>query len=226
MTPHDLVRERTVLSVVVGSRAFGLDVDGSDTDVRSVFLAPTASLWSLTKPPTHVDGPEPERFSWELERFCELALRTNPNLVEVLHSPLVQQTTPIGRELLAHRSAFLSRHAHGTYSGYVRRQFEKMASDARGDGVRWKRVMHLLRLLLSGESLLRTGVPMVDVGEHRDLLLAVRRGEVAFEDVERLRLRLHAQMDAALPDSPLPEQTDHSRVDAWLVDVRRRDLDA
>lgn len=226
MTPHDLVRERTVLSVVVGSRAFGLDVDGSDTDVRSVFLAPTASLWSLTKPPTHVDGPEPERFSWELERFCELALRTNPNLVEVLHSPLVLEAAPVGQELLALRSAFLSRQAHATYSGYVKRQFEKLASDARGDGVRWKRVMHLLRLLLSGESLLRTGVPMVDVGAHRELLLAVRRGEIAFTEVQQLRLRLHSQMDAALSDSPLPDQTDYARVDAWLVDVRRRDLEA
>lgn len=224
MTPHELVRDRTVLSVVVGSRAFGLDVEGSDTDVRSIFLAPTASLWSLTKPPTHVDGPEPQRFSWELERFCSLALRTNPNLIEVLHSPLVQSATTVGEELLGHRAAFLSLRAHSAYSGYVRRQFDKVAADDRRGVVRWKRVMHLLRLLLSGETLLRTGVPMVDVGEHRDLLLAVRRGEVPWTDVEALRLQLHAQLDLALRGSPLPEDTDAATVDAWLIDVRRRDL--
>lgn len=31
---HQLVEERTVYAAVVGSRAFGLDVDDSDTDVR------------------------------------------------------------------------------------------------------------------------------------------------------------------------------------------------
>ncbi len=84
-----LVREHTIYAAVVGSRAFGLDTDTSDTDTRGVYVAPTESFWSLAKPPTHVDGPEPEWFSWEVERFCELALKANPNLLEVLHSPLV-----------------------------------------------------------------------------------------------------------------------------------------
>ena len=55
-----LVREHTIYAAVVGSRAFGLDTDSSDTDTRGVYVAPTESFWSLAKPPTHVDGPEPE----------------------------------------------------------------------------------------------------------------------------------------------------------------------
>src|SRR5918994_4810321 len=53
-----LVLEHTIFAAVVGSRAFGLDTDASDTDTRGVYVAPTESFWSLGKPPTHVDGPE------------------------------------------------------------------------------------------------------------------------------------------------------------------------
>ncbi|MFD9878558.1 nucleotidyltransferase domain-containing protein, partial [[Kitasatospora] papulosa] len=104
-----LVREHTVYSCVMGSRAFGLATAGSDTDRRGVFLAPTPLFWGFTKPPSHVEGPAEEQFSWELERFCELALRANPNVLECLHSPLVERIDATGRELVALRSAFLSR---------------------------------------------------------------------------------------------------------------------
>ena len=219
-----LVRDRTCYSAVVGSRAFGLDVDGSDTDVRGVFVAPTAAFWSLVKPPAHVDGPG-EQFSWEVERFCELALKANPNLLEVLHSPQVLSCQPLGHELLALRPAFLSQLAYQTYSGYVLSQFGKLQADLRLRGEpRWKHVMHLLRLLLSARDLLATGRPQVDVGPHRDVLLAVRRGELPWEDVDRWRLQLHREVDEALARSPLPAAPDVEAVDDWLRSVRRRDL--
>ncbi|SBU94437.1 Predicted nucleotidyltransferase [Streptomyces sp. MnatMP-M77] len=98
-----LVRDHTVYACVMGSRAFGLATEESDTDRRGVFLAPTPLFWRFEKPPTHVEGPAPEQFSWELERFCELALRANPNVLECLHSPLVESVDDTGRELLALR---------------------------------------------------------------------------------------------------------------------------
>ncbi|WP_233508357.1 DNA polymerase beta superfamily protein [Spongiactinospora gelatinilytica] len=66
--------DHTVLSVVVGSRAYGLSTAESDTDRRGVFVAPASLFWRLDKPPTHVEGPLPEQFSWEVERLCALAL--------------------------------------------------------------------------------------------------------------------------------------------------------
>ena len=44
-----LVREHTIYAAVVGSRAFGLDTDASDTDTRGVYVAPTEAFWSLAK---------------------------------------------------------------------------------------------------------------------------------------------------------------------------------
>lgn len=218
-----LVREHTIYSAVVGSRAFGLAVAESDTDLRGVYAAPTEMFWSLVKPPSHVDGPAPEQFSWEVERFCELALKANPNLLEVLHSPHVVTMTPLGQELVELRSAFLSQLVYQTYSGYVLSQFKKLEADLRRDGQpKWKHVMHLLRLLLTARDLLAQGRFHIDVGEHRERLLAVRRGEVSWEQVEKWRLALHAELDDTLDRTPLPAAPDVSRVDGWLHSVRAR----
>lgn len=228
MTSEDLrlVRDHTVLSVVTGSRAYGLATGDSDTDRRGVFVAPAPLFWRFTKPPTHLDGPLPEQFSWELERFCELALAANPTVLECLWSPIVETVTPVGEELLAVRDAFLSRHAHRTFLRYADAQFRKLQGDLRNRGEpNWKHVMHLLRLLLSGEHLVRTGEPLVDVGALRDRLLAVRRGETGWDEIERWRASLTAGLDGALDRSPLPPEPDRDRAEALLVSVRRRSVD-
>lgn len=218
-----LVRNHTVYSCVMGSRAFGLATDGSDTDRRGVFLAPTALFWRFEKPPTHVEGPAEEQFSWELERFCALALRANPNILECLHSPLVEYVDDTGRELLALRQAFLSRQAHETFARYALGQHKKLAADVRKYGApRWKHAMHLLRLLMSSRDLLRTGTLTIDVLEQREPLLAVKRGEVSWGEFERWMSRLATEADeAAAARSPLPPEPDHTRVEDFLVRVRR-----
>lgn len=222
MRDHDLVRHHTVYACVMGSRAFGLATDGSDTDRRGVYVAPTALFWRFDKPPTHVEGPAEEQFSWELERFCELALRANPNILECLHSPLVEHVDDTGKELLALRGAFLSRQAHETFARYATGQLRKLEADVRTHGApRWKHAMHLLRLLISARDLLRTGELRIEVGEHRERLLAVKRGEVGWPETESWMLRLHEEGEAAASRSPLPAEPDRARVEDFLVRVRR-----
>ena len=62
-----------------------------------------------------------------------------------------------------------------SYSGYVASQFKKLQTDLRNQGqIKWKHAMHLIRLLISGIDILRNQRVAVDVGEHRDELLAIR----------------------------------------------------
>ncbi|MFD4791369.1 DNA polymerase beta superfamily protein [Streptomyces sp. NPDC058459] len=222
MRPADLVRDHTVYACVMGSRAFGLATEASDTDRRGVFLAPTALFWRFEKPPTHAEGPGEERFSWELERFCELALRADPNVLECLHSPLVEHLDDTGRELLSLREAFLSRQVHATFTGYALGQRRKLHADVRTTGApRWKHAMHLLRLLSSARDLLRTGELRLDVGEEREALLAVKRGEVAWAEIEARMARLSEETDAALLRTPLPAGPDETRVADFLYRARQ-----
>ncbi|OKK14628.1 nucleotidyltransferase [Streptomyces sp. CB00455] len=217
-----LVRDHTVYRCVMGSRAFGLATEASDTDRRGVYLAPTPLFWRFDKPPTHVEGPREEEFSWELERFCELALRANPNILECLHSPLAEYVDPVGEELLSLRGAFLSRRAHTSFSRYAASQHGKLLADVRVHGApRWKHAMHLLRLLLSCRDLLRTGRLTIDAGPHRDRLLAVRRGELTWDEVDAWMTRLTQESEAALATTTLPGEPDRARVEDFLHRARR-----
>jgi hypothetical protein len=222
MRPETLVGDHTIYACVMGSRAFGLATEGSDTDRRGVFLAPTPLFWRFEKPPTHVEGPAEEQFSWELERFCELALRANPNILECLHSPLVEYADATGRELLSLRGAFLSRRVHETFTRYAHGQLRKLEADVRAHGApRWKHAMHLLRLLISARDLLRTGTLTIDVGEERGPLLAVKRGEVSWPECEAWTARLAREAEQAAHRSPLPAEPDRRRVEDFLVRTRR-----
>ncbi|MFF5160447.1 DNA polymerase beta superfamily protein [Streptomyces sp. NPDC000348] len=222
MRPETLVGDHTIYACVMGSRAFGLATESSDTDRRGVFLAPTPLFWRFEKPPTHVEGPAEEQFSWELERFCELALSANPNILECLHSPLVEHADATGRELLSLREAFLSRRVHETFTRYAHGQRRRLEADVRAHGVpRWKHAMHLLRLLISARDLLRTGTLTVDVGEEREPLLAVKRGEVPWPEFEARMARLAQEAERAAHRSPLPAEPDRRRVEDFLVRTRR-----
>ncbi|MFI1420544.1 DNA polymerase beta superfamily protein [Streptomyces sp. NPDC020731] len=222
MRPETLIGDHTIYACVMGSRAFGLATEDSDTDRRGVFLAPTPLFWRFEKPPTHVEGPAEEQFSWELERFCELALRANPNILECLHSPLVEHADATGRELLSLRDAFLSRKVHETFTRYAHGQRRKLEADVRAHGTpRWKHAMHLLRLLISARDLLRTGTLTIDVGEDREPLLAVKRGEVPWPEAESWMARLAEEGAEAARRSPLPEEPDRRRIEDFLVRTRR-----
>lgn len=225
ITPTRLVTDHTVYSCVVGSQAYGLAGPGSDVDRRGVYLVPTALLWSLDKPPTHVDGPGPEQFSWEFERFCALALTANPTVLECLWSPIVERITDVGHELLAARAAFLSVEVAATYGAYARDQMAKLDQHWRRHGeVIWKQAMHMLRLLLAGAHVLRTGEVLVDVSAHRDELLAVRRGELSFEAVRERAAFLTDDLTAAMAGSALPAAPDRAAVNALLFRTRRAAL--
>jgi hypothetical protein len=223
--PHRLVAEHTIYSCVVGSRAYGLAGPNSDTDRRGVYAAPADLFWALDKPPSHVAGPLPEQFSWELERCCVLALQGNPTVLESLWSPIVETITETGRELLALRPALLSRRLVMTYGGYATDQMNRLEGARRRTGeVRWKQAMHMLRLLIAGEHALRTGEILVDVVDHRDRLLAVKRGEVTFDEVQAQAVRLEAALRQAGERTDLPAEPDRTRVSDFLVRTRRASL--
>ncbi|GAA2900600.1 nucleotidyltransferase [Actinoplanes cyaneus] len=220
-----LVEKHTILAVVVGSRAYGLDGPGSDHDRRGVFAAPTRDFWRLDKPPTHLDGPAEEQFSWEIERFCTLALQANPTVLEVLWSPLTEHVTPEGERLRATRQAFLSRRVAETYGNYARDQLDRVAARrARTGETNHKQAMHMIRLLMAGAHVLRTGEVLVDVRHLRDELLAVRRGALPWDEVTAWAATLLTDLDQAAAATSLPERPDRDRVEELLIDVRERGL--
>ena len=219
----DGLYQRVIYRCVIGSRAYGLDDEASDTDRRGIYL-PSADLhWSLYGVPEQLENDETQEVYWELQKFIVLALKANPNVLECLYSPIVESVTPLGQELLAIREAFLSKLVFQTFSGYVASQFKKMQTDIRNQGrVKWKHVMHLIRLLLSGTHVLREREMIVDVGQHRESLLAIRRGEMPFGEADEWRKRLQSEFESAFKITTLPDRPDYERANAFLIDARRQ----
>jgi hypothetical protein len=221
LSSHGLF-DRVIYRCVIGSRAFGLATDESDTDRRGIYLPPADLHWSLYGVPEQLENDANQEAYWELQKFLVMALKGNPNVLECLYTPLVEFATPLAQELLAIREAFLSRIVYATYNGYVMSQFKRMEADLRNQGrIKPKHVMHLIRLLLSGIHVLREGFVPVDVGQHRERLFAIKREEMPWGEVEAWRMELHRTFDRALAESCLPERPDYERANEFLVRARR-----
>lgn len=214
--------EYVVYRCVVGSRAFGLDEEGSDYDRRGIFLPPADLHWSLFGLPEQIETHETQECYWEIEKFILLALKANPNVLECLYTPSVELAKPIAEELLSIRSIFLSQLIYQTYNGYVLSQFKKLNGDLKNKGaIRWKHAMHLIRLLLSGTMILREGFVPLRVEDHRERLLEIRRGLVPWDEVNAWRLRLHKEFDSAFASTRLPEYPDYERANEFLLKARQ-----
>ena len=206
---------------MVGSRAYGLDDESSDTDRRGVYLPPADLHWSLFGAPEQLEDHANQECYWELQKFLVMALKANPNILECLHTPLVEHAEPLALELLALRGAFLSKLLYKTYNGYVLSQFKKLEQDLRAKGeIKHKHAMHLIRLLHSGIVALETGELVVCVPtDRRAELLAIKRGELSWQETNRLRRDLHARFDAAFARTHLPERPDYAAANDFLLHV-------
>jgi len=207
---------------VVGSRAYGLDNDESDTDRRGIYLAPAELQWSLFGAPEQFEDNATQSCYWELQKFLTMALKANPNILECLYSPMVEKVTPLGAELIAARQGFLSQMIFQTFNGYAMSQFKKIELDIRNHGeVRWKHAMHLLRMLMTGAATLREARVPVRVEGHRERLLAIKRAELPWAEVDAWRKELHHDFERALAETKLPERPDYEAANRFLIKARQ-----
>jgi hypothetical protein len=201
------LENHVIYRCVTGSRAYGLDTENSDTDVRGVYIAPVEMQWSLFGAPGQFEDNGAQSCYWELQKFLVMALKANPNILECLYSPLVEKQTPPGERLIALRGRFLSKMIFQTFNGYALSQFKKLEQDRRNQGeIRWKHAMHLVCLLITGAAALREHRIPVRAEIHREQLLAIKHGKLTWEAVDAWRLKLHGDFEDALKHTqPCPD---------------------
>ncbi|MBG8553962.1 nucleotidyltransferase domain-containing protein [Hymenobacter guriensis] len=87
MTIYDLRRRGLILfEAISGSRAYGTDLPTSDTDLKGVFILPETEFYGLDYVPQVANDTNDEVF-YELRRFVELLLKSNPTVLELLGTP-------------------------------------------------------------------------------------------------------------------------------------------
>ncbi|WP_299493687.1 nucleotidyltransferase domain-containing protein [Acaryochloris sp. IP29b_bin.137] len=216
------LQDYVIYRCVVGSRAYGLDDSFSDCDRRGIYLPPAPLHWSLYGLPEQIEDKPAQECYWELQKFLLLALKANPNVLECLYSPLIETATPLALALLDQCQMFLSRLVYQTYNGYALSQFKKMEQDLRSKGqIRWKHAMHLIRLLLSGITVLKEGFVPVDMRDYRDKLLGIKYQHWTWPQVDQWRLQLHQDFEQAFAHTQLPERPNYEQANAFLIKARQ-----
>ncbi len=120
-----------VLRTTVGSRAWGLADEGSDTDERGVFAWPLSFSVGLTEPIEDLVSLDGSATFWEIEKTIRQALRADPNTLETLFVPNARALDPVGEWLLAERDAFVSRDVYGSFARYAVSQLRRLEQAAR-----------------------------------------------------------------------------------------------
>ena len=105
---EESLKNFVVYKCVVGSRAYGLVEETSDTDIRGIYVPPASMHWSMWGVPGQLEDKRTDEVCWELEKFLKLALKANPNILECLYTPMVLHADELARDLLDMREIFLS----------------------------------------------------------------------------------------------------------------------
>lgn len=231
--------ENIVLKVLGGSHAYGLASEDSDKDYRGVALPPVS--WLVGFPPgdygsqtfTHKRDSE-DIVIHTLEKFCRLALKSNPNILELLfcRSVEIKIMTEVGKQLRELRYAFLSRSTYASFSGYAFGQLKRMRNHNTGHGAHsdliekygydTKNAMHLIRLLLMATEILRGNEPAIYRSTDRGLLLSIRNGRYTAHQVQTMAEDMDKECLALRDVSPLPNSPNRARVARFLEEVQTR----
>jgi predicted nucleotidyltransferase len=222
-------RSRLELCLLVqsGSKAYGIDLEGSDDDYVGVFIPALQDFLSLHGygSETHA-GNDPDFTLHELGKFCRLALKGNPAILETLWNPNVLAQSPIGDTLLGLKRSFLHRRSLEVYVDYAEAQLKKMVKGkglhATGGAYNGKYGAHLIRLLHSGLDLADTGEITVRVTDKlAATLIDIRLGKRSMEDVLALARPLLERLKRLSAENSLPVQADVDRINAFVIEARR-----
>lgn len=242
--PHEILRS------VVGSGVHGIAIEGTDDhDEMGVYIEPPEWVLGVekhredyvwrTQPEGVRSGPgDTDLVLYSLRKYLRLTIKGNPTVMLPLYAPAASLVvlTPLGEELRDMRATFLSQVAVERFLGYMRSQHERMLGTSRRNvpnrpelieryGWDVKYGSHALRLAHQGLEIASTGhlsLPMPD--RERERVLAVKRGEVARDEVSAEISSLEAKVRSLLDEggSPLPRTADHDRISAWAIDAQRR----
>ena len=218
-----------LLAGVVGSTAYGLADEFSDTDRLGCYAAPTVEFHGLHPPlgkqASHVTT-APDATYHEAGKLAALLLKANPTVTELLWLDAYEIRTPLGDELIGMRESFLSAKAvRNAYLGYATQQMQRLIN--RGDGSfssdtrkrTQKHGRHLWRLIRQGTDLHMTGRLTVRLSAEAAIQCREFGRRVGDDASIGQRAIAFAEVSFDQPGA-LPERPDEAAAEAWLHRVR------
>src|ERR1041385_2160774 len=114
-----------IFKCIVGSHAYGTNIETSDIDYKGVYLQPFKETigWNYKE---QIDVSKDEVY-YEVKRFLELAMKGNPTMLELLFMPdeMVEISTPTWELIREHKHLFLTKQCRNSFGGYAVQQIKK-----------------------------------------------------------------------------------------------------
>lgn len=125
MTLEELQNSGYILfESVSGSRAYGLHTPASDLDLRGVFVLPKEQFYGMNYV-SQINNESNDIVYYELQKFVELCLANNPNILELLNVPeeCVRYKHPLFDRFTM--QMFLSKKCEKSFANYAYAQIKK-----------------------------------------------------------------------------------------------------
>ena len=230
-------RNFIIMKCLVGSKAYKLDNEFSDTDTKSVFLWPTSKILKIGVEPKikQTVKEDEDNMSMEMEHFLRLSLSSNPTILELYKSPILESDNiEMANELRnLFPYVFSSKGVYNAYFGYSRSQHKRMFNESNVFKERSKLAVAHLRVLIQGIELLRTGTFSVEVLDKYDVLIGlkehhswnvylkdIKNGLVDIGQIINTSELLKAELDKAYQENPNKEK-DLEPVNNFLLKIRK-----
>lgn len=118
-------RDMLLIDAFAGNRAYGLELNAEDRDIRGVFVAPASFLLGLDEI-TYVSDAKNDQVYYELGRFVALLLLNNPTALEMLNMPQDCIRYRHGLFGLLTPELFLSKLCARSYTEYAQAQLKRL----------------------------------------------------------------------------------------------------
>jgi predicted nucleotidyltransferase len=184
------------------------------------------------------EDPDTDRVIYNLQKFCKLALNGNPNILELLWLDPKFHTYRTREYMLLrdNRASFLSKRICTSYLGYVHGQMQRLTSHkdkpvregrnpARAAleakyGYDTKHASHVIRLLIQGAQLLKSGGLEVTLqGANLAVCKEIKHGLWSFDEFADFANKLREQFQLLEQETDLPAHPDVERIERLLVDL-------
>lgn len=130
---------KKILKIRSGSHLYGTNTENSDQDYLGIYLNTKEEILGLQTSEELTENIESKAENgrntkdavdckyFELRKFCRLALKGNPTILEILfvNKENILEITKEGEELLSLRNEFLSKNIYNSFMGYAFSQKKK-----------------------------------------------------------------------------------------------------
>jgi len=233
---------------VMGSVAYGVSGDMSDTDLYAWAMTPKHILFPHTIGHIQGFGKPPEKFDqWErhhiphpsldrtydacvygIVRYFQLVMENNPNMVDSLFTPVsaVLHSSPIAEMVRQQRKIFLHKGSFHKIRGYAFSQAKKIRSKEAPTGNRKELVDKFgfdVKYAYHVVRLMDQAQQILEEGDldltrNAEKLKAIRRGEWTIEDIEEYFTRKESDLETVYTNSKLRHSPDESAIRQLLID--------